>query len=214
MKMNLISLCCLLLCSLTSVAQTDKLAVHRTAKSMIHSPERPRSAGLKKIYSNLGPKANLYDDENGWAVSGPNSGGTHFFALPFVPKTNATVEQIGAALQYNGRGANQVNISIYSDNAGLPGTLLAGPTTVANLPNAGTCCVLAVANFSPLAVTAGNTYWIVADTPLSGMGSDFAGAWEWLGKPIYLQGYGDGTGWFGYDTTPAQAAAEVLGTVP
>lgn len=176
--------------------------------------ERPVPAGLKKIYSNLGSKTALYDDENGWAISGPKSGGTHFFALPFAPKTNPTVEQVGAALQYSGLGANQVNISIYSDNGGLPGTLLAGPTTVTNLPSARTCCTLAVANFSSVAVTAGTTYWIVADTPLSGTGSDVAGVWEWLGKPIYLQGYGGGTGWSGYDTTPAQAAAEVLSTVP
>ncbi len=207
-------LCFLSLCNLTLFAQTGRLSVHTTEKSAVHVPPQEPPKGLKKIYSNLGPKTNLYDDANFWVVSGPNSGATHFFALPFTPKSNATVEQVGAALQYDGKGANQVNLSIYSDNGGVPGTLLTGPTTVTNLPAAGTCCALAVANFSPLSVTAGSKYWVVADTPLSGTGSDFRGAWAWLAKPIYLQGENDGTGWYGYDTSPAEAATEVLGTIP
>jgi hypothetical protein len=213
-KKNLMCLCFLTLCTLTLLAQTDRLAVHRTEKPAFHTAGQQTPAGLAKIFSNLGSKTDLYDDANGWVVRGPNAGGTHFIASPFAPKSNATVEQVGAALQYSGSGANQVNISIYSDNGGVPGTLLAGPTTVTNLPNAGTCCALAVANFSPLAVTAGTTYWIVADTPQTGTGSDFVGVWEWRPKPVYLQGYGDETGWSGYDTSPAQAGVEVLGTIP
>jgi hypothetical protein len=214
-KKTLIFLCCVSLCNLTLFAQIGRVFLHTTEKSSMPVPAQEPPAGLKKIYSNLGPKTNLYDAAIDWSVSGPNSpAGTHFFALPFTPKSNSTVEQVGAALQYNGKGANQVNVSIYSDNGGLPGTLLAGPITVTNLPATGTCCALAVADFSPLSVTAGTKYWVVADTPLSGTGSDFRGAWAWIPKPIYLQGENDGDGWYSYDTSPGEAAAEVLGTIP
>ena len=157
MKKTSIVFCLLSLGALNLLGQTARLSLHIAEKSAVHVPPQAPPAGLKKIYKNLGSKTDLYDDANAWAISGPNSAaGTHFFALPFTPNSNATVEQVGAALQYSGKGANQVNLSIFSDNAGVPGTLLGGPITVTNLPATGTCCALAVANFSPLSVTAGN----------------------------------------------------------
>lgn len=217
MKKALMFCCLLSFCNLTLVAQTGKApqAVHTPEKSAIHLPAQETPTALTKIYGNLGTKTDAYSDINAWAVAGPNSvGGTHFFGLPFTPKSNAHVSQVKAALQYNGSGANQVNLSIYGDSSGVPGTLLAGPVTVTNLPASGTCCTLAIANFTPLAVTVGTRYWVVADTPASGTGSDFYGVWDWVPKPIYLQASNDGSGWVGFNSTPAEAAAEVLGTIP
>ena len=118
-----------------------------------------------------------------------------------------------AALQYYGLGANQVNLSIYGDAGGIPGSLLAGPTTVANLPDAGPCCTLAIANFTPLPVTGGTRYWVVANAPLTGQGSDFVGVWDWDYKIMLFGGTNGVNGWFGEnaDTLPA---GEVLGTIP
>jgi len=218
MNRVLILFCLGSFCNLTLLAQTGKppRALHTPEKSAIHVPAQETPAALTKIYGNLGSKTDAYSDENSWVVAGPNaqSGVQHFFGLSFTPKANAHISQVQAALQYGGSGANQVNLSIYTDASGVPGTLLAGPVTVTNLPESGTCCTLAIANFTPIAVIEGTRYWVVADTPSSGTGSDFYGAWDWVPKPLYPQAYSTGSGWIGYDSTPAEAAAEVLGTVP
>jgi hypothetical protein len=188
----------------------------RTAeKSTIHVPADDVSAALTKIYGNLGTKTDAYNDTEGSSLSGPNAadGFTQFVAMPFTPKVNASVTQVQVAVQYLG-GANQINLSIYTDASGAPGTLLAGPVTVTNLPAFGTCCTLTVANFSPVAVTAGVRYWVTADTPSTGTGSDFEGVWDWAPKPIYPQARNKGKGWVGFDGTPAESAGEVLGTTP
>ncbi|MFZ1918162.1 MAG: choice-of-anchor R domain-containing protein [Terriglobales bacterium] len=208
--------CLLLFCNLTLFAQAGQSPrmVHVNEVSAIHTPPEEAPAGLTKIYSNFGSsKTDLYNDLSGWDVWGPHSssGGPFFVGIPFTPKSNSHVSRVQVAVQYVG-GANQVNLSIYGDTNGGPGTLLAGPVTITNLPNAGTCCHLAVANFSPLAVTAGTRYWVVADTPLTGTGSDFSGIWNIVVKTI-LMGADGGAGW---QPTNADvlAAGEVLGTIP
>jgi hypothetical protein len=216
-KKTLLFVCSLALCILPLLAEAGHgpRIMHTTEKSAIHVPPRETPASLKKIYSNLGPKTGLYNDTEGPIISGPNSGSgfTEFAAIPFTPKNNSTVEQVQVAVQYLG-GANQVNLSIYADANGAPGTLLAGPVTVTNLPSFGTCCSLAVANFSPLAVTAGTQYWVAADTPATGTGSDFYGVWDWTGKPLYPQARNKGSGWISFEGSPAESAGEVLGTIP
>ncbi len=213
-----LSTCLLSLCTLMLFAQAGRLprAVHSTEKSSVHVPPEETPASLKKIYSNLGTSStDLYNDTEGWEISGPNSNGSriHFFGLPFIPKTNSHVSQVQVAVQHVG-GANQVNLSIYGDAGGVPGTLLAGPVTVSNLAMTGTCCTLGVTNFSPVAVTGGSRYWVVADTFATGTGSDFIGEWEWIAKPIFPQAFSNGNGWFGSSTSPTEAAGEVLGTIP
>ena len=129
--------------------------------------------------------------------------------------SNSHVLQVQVAIQYFGSGANQVNLSIYADSGGVPGTLLAGPVTVTNLPSAGTCCLLAVATFSPLAITGGTQYWVVADTPLSGTGSDFSGGWAAVIKPDLpmATNCGSCSGWFSFNAN-GLAAGAVVGTIP
>jgi hypothetical protein len=206
----------LLFCSLTLFAQTKAgpRAVQTTQKSAIYVPPQEDAVALKKIYSNLGTKTDPYwVNAHSWQVSGPNSAkGANFIAMPFTPKYNSTVEQVQVAVLYNNSGVNQVNLSIYGDSGGAPGTLLAGPVTVTNLAEAGTCCTLAVANFTPVAVTAGTQYWVVADTPLSGTGSDFFGVWNHVAKDIPMS-FNRGSGW-NKDTADNLPAGEVLGTVP
>ncbi len=211
--------CLLTFYTLTAFAQTGQNTqiIHTKERSAIHVPPQEAPAGLKKIYNNLGKsKTYLYDDTEAWGIFGPDSGGccTEFAAMPFTPKSNSHVSQVQVAVQYNS-GANQVNLSIYSDSYGAPGTLLAGPVTVTNLPEAGTCCTLAIAGFTPLAVTGGTQYWVIVDTPLSGTGSDFSGQWSEVVKPVVPVGYYCSVcgGWLvlnAYDLM----AGEVLGTIP
>ena len=156
-----------------------------------------------------------YNDKVGFGLcgAGANCGFTQFVGMPFTPRSNATVMQVRVAVQYNS-GTNQVNLSLYNDVGGVPGTVLAGPVTVANLPSGGTCCTLAIANFeSGVAVTAGVQYWVVANMPASGPGSDFNGAWDFL-FPTASFGIDTGTGWFSSIGDLMGAAGAVLGTIP
>jgi hypothetical protein len=210
--------CFLTFYTLAAVAQAghSPKIVHIKEKSAIHVPPQEAPAGLKKIYNNLGKsKTDLYEDTQGWGIFGPNSGGCciDFAGMPFTPKSDSYVSQVQVAVQYFS-GANQVNLSIYSDSYGAPGTLLAGPVTVTNLPEAGTCCTLAVASFTPLAVTGGTQYWVIVNTPLTGTGSDFSGVWVDVVKPVIpVAEYSSEVGWTGLNADWLMAA-EVLGTIP
>jgi hypothetical protein len=208
----------LLVCHLSLVAQTSQLwIVNSRERSTIHVPQEIPE-GLEKIYSNLGSsKTDLYNSKSTWSVFGPTSGVAYgynsFVGVPFIPKSNSHVSQVGVAVQYVS-GANQVNLSIYEDSGGVPGTLLAGPVTVTNLSDSGACCALAIADFTPQAVTGGTRYWVVADTPLSGTGSDFNGNWYSIVKPVIPMAYNfRDEGWkeANADSPPA---GEVLGTIP
>ncbi len=64
--------------------------------------------------------------------------------------------------------------------------------------------------FTPgVAVTAGVQYWIVADTPVSGTGSDFAGVWAFVPPSKNLAGINSGSSWVSFPASihePASAA--------
>jgi hypothetical protein len=216
-KNTLALLYLLALCSLPLFAQTGERPrfVHTTEKSTIHVPPEETPATLTKIYSNLGSKTDLYDDVGGWAIDGPGCCGGGYYdsaAIPFTPKSNSHVSGVGAAVEYD-TGANQVNVSIYGDTDGLPGTLLAGPVTVINVPEDGTCCALAVAKFPSVALTGGTQYWVVVGTALSGTGSDFQGVWHSVAKIVPIAFQVDAGNWFA-DSANLLPAVEVLGTIP
>jgi hypothetical protein len=132
--------------------------------------------------------------------------------MRFIPKFDSHASEVRTALHYFGSGANRVNLSLYADSNGSPGTLLAGPVTVADLPMKGTCCLLAVADFAPVGLTGGTPYWVVADTPLNGTGSDSVDAWD-LVVPAIPQAFNLGNGWFLQNENDS-VAGEVRGTIP
>lgn len=216
MKKYWLFACLLALCNVTLSAQTErplKVFHNVVGKSVPNVPPQEVPAGLKTIYTNLGKGNDAYSATNGWLVAGPNSGFQEFGGMPFTPKSDAHVSEVRAGLQWGG-GANQVNLSLYVDADGAPGSLLAGPVTVTSLPDFNTCCPLAIADFTPIAVTAGTKYWVVADTPLGGTGSDFFGSWECVAKTgvEWAQDF-HGQGW---NLTPSDDlfAGAVLGTIP
>ncbi|MBI3477234.1 MAG: hypothetical protein HY010_15995 [Acidobacteria bacterium] len=213
MKKIALYLCLLTLCSVTLLAQTrGTRIVHTKEKSGIHVPAQEAPVGLTKIYNNLGKKTDAYYDQSGWFIGGSYRVS---IAIPFTPKLDSHVSQVQAAIQYAGFGANQVDLSVWSDNNGVPSGRLAGPVTVTNLPVTGTCCTLAVANFPPFAVTAGTKYWLVAGVPLNGPGSDFQGLWAFVPKIVpfaeSLQALNDS--WTAMSANDLPAGA-VLGTIP
>jgi hypothetical protein len=218
-----LSLVCLLtICNLTLNGQTVKTprSAHVPETSAIHVAGEQPDVTLKKIFTNLGSSStDLFDDEYGWYVAGPDvkkGYSQQFVGLPFTPKSNSHVSQVQLAVEYFSSGTNQVNVSIYGDSGGHPGSLLAGPVTVKNLPKTGTCCALTVANFTPVAVTGGSQYWVVAETPASGTGSNFLGLWDFIvqGKtPTTAFEFTDSGPW-GAEPSLGEPAGEVLGTIP
>jgi hypothetical protein len=186
-------------------------------KSAIHTPSQDEPQALKRIYSNLGKsKTDRFLDTNGWTIAGPNAGlgVTQYIGMPFTPKANSHVSQAQLAVEWV-TGDNQVNVSLYDDAGGVPGTLLAGPITVTNLGVFGTCCQLAVANFPPTAVTSGSQYWIVADEPSTGSGSNTWAAFAFVPTlfPFAFFNPANG-GWLPGDGAAAEAAGGVYGTTP
>jgi len=93
--------------------------------------------------------------------------------------------------------------------------LLAGPVTVKNLPTWYTCCKLATANIPSTAVTAGTQYWVVADTPATGTGSDLNGAWAFVppSKSREATNY-DSFGWYPSLAPIQEPAGAVYGSIP
>jgi hypothetical protein len=176
-------------------------------------PRQDAPAALQKIFSNLGKSPNVYSS-GGWDVFGPNNilspGFTEMIALPFTPTQDSHVSQLRAGFIWIS-GSDQVNLNLYSDADGVPGTALA-TVTVTHVST--TCCTqLAIGNLAnTVAVTAGTQYWIVANTPASGTGSDFHGLWGFAYSKLGVA-FDEGTGWStqGSNDEPAGAA---YGTVP
>jgi len=205
--------------NLTLFSQTTEqpLMLHHKGKLRVYVPPQEVPQGLTEIYSSLGtdPK-NLYNYLATWLVSGPNSiiGLSDFIAMPFTPKSNAHVLQVRTAVLWDEIGADQVNLSIHEDSKGHPGKLLAGPVTVTNVPGVFSCCQLAVANFSSVPVNGGTQYWVVADTPKTGQGSDFLGEWAGAVSPVLpLAANAAGTGWVTFNGN-GLPAGDVRGTIP
>ena len=198
-----------------TTAQPHRL--HHTGRLTVYQPPQEIPQGMVQIYSSLGtdPK-HLYNSLDTWLVAGPNSifGLPDFIAMPFTPQSNAHVLQVQAAVIWDRSGADQVNFSIHEDHKGHPGKPLAGPVTVTNLPTS-PCCQLAVADFSSgVAVKGGTQYWVVADTPKTGQGSDFVGEWAGAVSPVLpLAANTGGAGWVPFSGN-GLPAGEVLGTIP
>jgi hypothetical protein len=204
------------LCSVSLFAQKPKGTVWTGVASPIQlEPADPE--GLTKIFSNLGPATSAFSS-GGWYVAGPASElpGSQFIGMAFIPKKDAHVSEVKVAVQYYGGGANQVQLSLYSDISGAPGVSLAGPVTLKSLPDFYTCCKTANATFgTPVAVTAGTQYWVVANTPTSGTGDDFFGVWAFVPPAKALVGVDDnGGGWFSFQATIEEPAGAVYGSIP
>ena len=207
----------ILVSTLAGQTVQQPMMLHHKETFSVHVPPQDVPEGLTTIYSSLGTDPNnVYNYLDTWVVSGPNCvfGIADFIAMPFTPKSDSHVSQVRAAILYEGLGADQVNLSIRAESNGHPGKLLAGPVTVTNLPKVFTCCQLATANFASVPVKGGTRYWIVADTPKTGKGSDFLGEWAGSVSPVLLlSGDAAQTGWVTLNGNGLPAGA-VLGTVP
>ncbi len=153
----------------------------------------------------------LYFSGEGNTITGPgvlfSPGITS--AAQFTPAAAGTATSVYAAVGYIS-GNSLVDVSIYTDAGGVPGTALVSAETGVK-PVAGACCQVIKARFpSGVALSAGTPYWVViaADSPSN---STFSGAWALSTtnqvSDVLAGTNFDGAGWKSYPTNTPPAFA-------
>ncbi len=154
-----------------------------SAEKRKNAPLRPNAAsGRVTIFSNLNhffPQP--YIPGIGWPIMGNNVlfSIEEWQALPFTPRADVQVNTVKAALSHTS-GTNLINLGIYSDSGGLPGSPMpGGQGSIANLPNSGQCCDFATLRLpgDGIALMASTQYWLVA-SPDNLNAADFKGLWQ------------------------------------
>jgi Ca2+-binding RTX toxin-like protein len=114
------------------------------------------------FFSDFSPRGNAYQCCEGWQVSGSGTGGTSFtVATEFLVAKSGSISQIDVAVGYVS-GVNSFYAALYTDNAGLPGTLLARWDNLSsNTPFRQCCGLVTVSGISGLNLSAGNSYFLV-----------------------------------------------------
>ncbi|MGA1993523.1 MAG: choice-of-anchor R domain-containing protein [Bryobacteraceae bacterium] len=158
-------------------------------------------AGPVTIFSNLNSNpASLYDNNNGWTVSGSGFG-PYSPAMAFTPSGTYVLTEIDVAIF--GTEDDSIDLALYSDSGGVPGSVLASWT---DIPLTFGCCGLdTVTPVSSITLNAGTQYWLLAyadaDDP-SAMDS-----WQWNNV-----GQSGPTWWSQFGASPGtEGAFDVLG---
>jgi len=142
----------------------------------------------------------------GYAISGKLSIQGQYFALAegFVASANAKANEVQVAVSWT-HGTNAVNVGLYNDAGGLPGTVLAQQQAT-GLPSFGSCCDSVTVTFKhKVALEAGAQYWIVV-TPGA---DDTAAAWNMdVSDQVHpaLLAQDGGSGWSLINGLPGVAA--------
>ena len=163
----------------------------------------PTRISLKKIYSNLGPPADLFDCEEAWLILGPDSdyGEQQWIGFPVTLSKPATVTQLRAAMFYfyDGGTGNDFNVGIWSDSSGVPGKEIHGANKKGYLPY-GECGIglrrkgILHVNIKPTKLKAKTQYWMVITNAKNS--PDASGAWDFTyNLSEGAQAYNLGSGW-------------------
>src|ERR1700720_2532269 len=120
------------------------------------------------IFSNIGVKypKGEYFCCFGDTISGPDSiiGSQNWVAAQFGSLDDVKVTEIDVAAEW-AAGTNEIAISLYTDNNGIPGTLLK-KFRATGLQGVSGCCAFAVGkDKSGIAIKGGRPYWIAVTTP-------------------------------------------------
>jgi hypothetical protein len=177
--------------------------------SAVVLPHDPNPDGLVTIYSNLGNKTDLFVDNVGWDVAGPDSGvQQEWVAMPFTPTFDATVTQISIAVEHNSGSPNSFVLSLNAGDGRLPGKAIKS-WVIHDTPEFGTCCAIDVAKAKKgVAVTKGQQYWVVASLNAS----EDATRMEWNISSRAMEeffSFNKGDGWGGF--TASDSAFAVYG---
>lgn len=166
------------------------------------------------IFDNLGP-GNTFNGSIGWGIGGPTSSfGNVRLGISFTPSVSLDLSQVILPLEL-ASGTNSVEVSVYSDRSGLPGTALES-WFVTGL---GAGALQDLTDTSNLLLSGGTPYWVV----VAAGGSDTFAGWNFNNTTTggILAG-GDGSAWQARNVTGqscsgvpcAQPALEVLGVTP
>jgi hypothetical protein len=143
-------------------------------------PETSAATARVMIFSNLNSDfSQPYIPGIGLLVVGNDvSGyGETWEALPFIPKADVQATRLKAAVGHDLGYATIMDLAIYSDSGGLPGTPLpGGQGTAANIPFSGDCCDFATARLPGVALSRGVRYWLVASP--NAQAENFMGLWQ------------------------------------
>ncbi len=160
--------------------RTETLSPGTADLPELTSPAVEGRDGKVTVFTNL--DRNLpYGAGSGYLLSGNKAqfAPEIWLALPFKAKANLHAKTLAAAIAYTS-GTKKVNLGLYSDDAGLPGTLLPdGQGSTTDIPTSGQCCELARVTLPGpgVALTAGTQYWLVA-SPDNIEAPDFKGIWQ------------------------------------
>lgn len=119
------------------------------------------TASADILYTTLGPNGE-YDTKAGWFVDGSNYT-NQVLAMPFTPAANAQMTDAVLALGNYAGGNNPVNLYLYTDNSGVPGTQLATLTqqgTIQPFSDGGSLIQFNCNGCGT--VSQGTKYWLVA----------------------------------------------------
>jgi hypothetical protein len=132
------------------------------------------TAAQTTFYNNFGPSYS-FDQANGWGICGsPACPLGISVAMPFRSAATGAVSQIDFA-GYWIRGVNAVNVSLWTNDNGIPGTQIGSNWIVQNLPTMNDNSIVTISNIARVALSQGSSYlpWIQAADPSSGLG------WHW-----------------------------------
>jgi hypothetical protein len=115
------------------------------------------------IYSDFDPTNFIV--QGGWGVYDTNNkaepGAFNAVAMGFTPSFTASLTNINVGMGWLS-GTNSLVLSLDADQSGAPGAVIAS-WTLNNLPSFGSCCAASTLfAASPIPLTAGNRYWVVA----------------------------------------------------
>ena len=137
------------------------------------------ATGKLRIFSNLDPVFSPpYTPGRGILVVGNDVPfyNEAWLALPFVPQANVQATTLTAAIARL-IGTSKINLAIYSDDGGLPGTVLdGGRNSTTDIPDSGQCCDFATVRLPNVPLSAGVQYWVVASPSTDA--EDFMGIWQ------------------------------------
>ena len=166
-----------------------------------------RASGMSTVvFSNL--NAGTYSANEALSISGSST----FFEFDqggsFTPSADYTLDSISAALTHSA-GTNAIDLSLMSDDAGVPGAVIESWSFV-NLPQFGTTNTALAAGSSTLhpLLMAGTPYWVVASAGAAD--SDMGFNLNTLGQKGRAFKYG---GSWTFDGTSNAPAFQVEGTL-
>ena len=115
------------------------------------------------IYDTLGPLNSI--SGTGWVVGRGGSSSIYDSADAFIPTDNYSLDSVDLAVGLI-NGINEVDISLMSDNAGQPGSIIESWNIVGEMGEWGfdTPIISVDSTINPL-LSVGNQYWLVASAP-------------------------------------------------